>query len=392
MPPAVQTTVSPARVAAATRLLSLDAFRGLTMAAMVIVNNPGDWSAMYWPLEHAEWNGWTPTDLIYPFFLFIVGVSMTLSKQTTAGPWWRVAKRALLLVTFGLLLTGFPRFSPSRWRFTGILPRIAFCYFFAAIAYRWTAARDSGSNAARRSVRAQALILSAVTAVILFGYWYLLARVPAPGGTAGDLTPDGNIGAYYDRLIFGSHLYRQARWDPEGLLSSVPGIATTLLGVLAGMWLQQPGEPRRKVMPLAAAGVVLFVVGQAWHVVLPINKQLWTSSYVLLTAGAGAMLLAACIELIDIRGWRRSGQPFVVFGSNAIALFVVSGLIGKAIIIWHLPGQGGKPVIIQSWIYHYGFAWMASPKNASLLYSLAFLVMMYAMCDFLYRRRLFLKV
>lgn len=356
---------SPASPAAA-RLVALDAFRGLAMASMVIVNNPGTWSAMYWPLEHAEWNGWTPTDLIFPFFLFIVGVSLTFSRQTLDGPVWRLVRRALVLVAFGLLLTGFPRFDPHHWRFTGILPRIAFCYLAAALIYRAAARRAGGARAA--------VTIAVVTAAIVIAYWLVLTRL-------GDLTPEGNIGAVIDRQLFGSHLYRGARWDPEGLLSSVPGIATTLLGVLAGLWLRSAQPITRKVGGLAAAGSALMLAGQLWDLWLPINKNLWTSSYVLLTGGAAAIVLAACIYAIDMRGWRRWSHPLVVFGMNAIALFVVSGLIGKAFIVWKL----------QTPIYTRGFAWMAAPKNASLLYSVAFLILMYAMCDWLYRRRIFLK-
>ncbi len=363
--PTVQSPPSLSSVA--TRLVALDAFRGLAMASMVIVNNPGTWSAMYWPLEHADWNGWTPTDLIFPFFLFIVGVSITLSRQTLNAPVWRLVRRALVLVALGLLLTA--RFDVHHWRFTGILPRIAFCYLAAALIYRLTV------SSSRRSAARAAVVVSAVTVVIVIGYWVVLTRF-------GDLTPEGNIGAAIDRRLFGPHLYRGGRWDPEGLLSSVPAIATTLLGVLTGLWLQTSETIERKVAVLAAAGSVLVITGQVWDRWLPINKNLWTSSYVLLTGGAAAVVVAACVYLIDIRGWRRWSYPLVVFGMNAITLFVVSGLIGKAFIVWKLQGP----------IYTHGFAWMASPKNASLIYSLVFLAVMYAVCEWMYRRRIFLKV
>jgi predicted acyltransferase len=366
---------APAPVAAA-RLAALDAFRGATVAAMVIVNNPGTWSAMYWPLEHAEWNGWTPTDLIFPFFLFIVGVSLTFSRQTVDAPVWRIFRRALVLVALGLLLTGFPRFNLQQWRFTGILPRIAFCYLAAALIYRATApAPRTTTRSDRVLVTMQAVILSAIAAAILLVYWFVLTHF-------GDLTAEGNIGAAIDRRVFGSHLYRSGRWDPEGLLSSVPAVATTLLGVVIGMWLRSATPMAMKVRVMFGAGVVLTLAGQLWDVWLPINKNLWTSSYVLLTGGAASFVLAACLYIIDVRGWRRWAHPFVVLGMNAIALFVVSGLIGKAFVVWQLQGP----------IYQHAFAWLASPKNASLFYSLAFLAAMYAMCAFLYKRRIFLKV
>lgn len=334
------------------------------MASMVIVNNPGDWSAIYWPLEHAEWNGWTPTDLIYPFFLFIVGISLTLSRQTFGAPVVRLVKRALVLVALGLFLAGFPRFDPNHWRFTGILPRIALCYLVAALLYRWSP----------RAPRDRVVVICAAIAVILVGYWQTLIRF-------GDLTAEGNIGAAIDRTLFGSHLYRGARWDPEGLLSSIPAIATTLFGVLAGMWFTSGAAPARKMAGLVGVGAALFAAGELWHRSFPINKNLWTSSYVLMTAGAAAIVLAACIWVAETSRGERWTRPLAVLGSNAIALFVVSGLIGKAFIVWNL----------QAPIYRYGFEWMAAPKNASLLYSAAFLIMMYAMCDWLYRRRILLK-
>ena len=306
-----------------------------------------------------------------------------------------MGRRALLLVAFGLLLTGFPRFDPTRWRFTGILPRIGFCYLLAAVHFRLTASlagSEDDDGAVPRWWNAQVTVIAATTVTILIWYWFVLMKVAPPGGQAGDLTPEGNIGAYYDRLIFGSHLLRRARWDPEGLLSSVPSVATTLIGVLAGLWVRRPGSPGGKVIPLAAAGTVLFVMGELWHPWFPINKQLWTSSYVLLTGGAACIVLATCMHVIDVRGWRRWSQPFVVLGSNAILLFVVSGLIGKAFVVWHLNGPDGRPMLVGPWLYTYGIKWMAAPKNASLVYSLVFLAVMYLMCDVCYRRRLFLKL
>ncbi len=359
----------PAGAPVATRLAALDAFRGLSMAAMVIVNNPGTWSAVYWPLEHAEWNGLTPTDLIFPFVLFIVGVSLTVSRQTVDGPRWRILRRAVVLVALGLLLTGFPRFDPNHWRFTGILPRIAFCYVIAALIYRWTAA------AGHRSVRVSAWTVAVITAAVLIGYWFVLTRF-------GDMTPEGNIGAAIDRRLFGSHLYRSGRWDPEGLLSSVPAVATTLIGVLCGLVVQAKRSPARVATTIAGFGALLWVAGTTWAQWFPLNKNLWTSSYVLATGGAAAIVLAACILLIDHLGWRRWAHPLVVFGRNAITLFVISGLIGKALVVWKL----------QEPLYSNAFSWMAAPRNASLIYAIVFLLMMYAMCDWMYRKRIFLRV
>jgi predicted acyltransferase len=366
----VEGVVLPA--AAGLRLVSLDVFRGITMAGMTIVNNPGTWSAMYWPLDHAEWNGWTPTDLIFPFFLFIVGVSMTLSRQTLGAPWWRLVRRALVIIGLGAFMAGFPYFNPAHWRIPGVLVRIGLCYLVAAFAFRWTANRR------------QAVVLSALFVALLVGYWYVLTRF-------GDLTPAGNIGARIDRALMGGHLWRRD-WDPEGLLSSAPAVATTILGALAGLWIQSSATPMRKVVGLAAGGVMLFGAGLLWGASFPINKQLWTSSYVLLTGGAAAIGLAACIYFADIRGVTTWTRPFVVLGSNAIALFVVSGLVAKLLIIIKVPsGSDGARVSLQSALYQRGFAWMGSPVNTSLIYALVFLAFMYGICYELYRRRIFLK-
>jgi predicted acyltransferase len=355
-----------AALAAPARMVSLDAFRGLTMAGMVIVNNPGTWSAIYWPLDHAEWNGWTPTDLIFPFFLFIVGVSLTLSRRTLAAPAGRIVLRAAIIVGCGVFMAGFPFFNPAHWRIPGVLQRIGVCYLAAAFLYRWT----KGER--------QVPVLCAVTAILLGGYWIVMT-------SGGDLSPEGNIAAAVDRAVFGHHLWR-ARWDPEGLLSTVPAVATTIIGLLVGIGLETPAPRRTKIWALAAGGALAFAAGTAWGLVFPINKNLWTSSYVLLTAGAAALLLAACMELIDERGRAAWAKPFVVLGNNALTLFVVSGLVGKLLIIVKTGGQS-----LQAAVFSRGFSWIGPEKNASLAYALVFLALMYAMCHWMYRRRIFLR-
>jgi predicted acyltransferase len=348
------------------------------MAAMVVVNNPGTWDAMYWPLEHAEWNGWTPTDLIFPFFLFIVGVSMALSDQTLSASWLKIVRRATVLVCVGLFLAGFPFFNPAHWRMPGILQRIGLCYVAAATVYRAVQHGKHGDD-----WKGQAFKLSAVVATILVGYWIVMTRL-------GDLTPEGNVGAQIDRALMGGHLYRP-RWDPEGLLSSVPAVATTLIGVITGLWVKSAAPMGHKVLGLARAGFVLFVAGEAWSFWFPINKQLWTSSYVMLTAGAALIVFASCVHLIEVRGVRAWSRPFVILGRNAIVLFVLSGLIGKLLIILTVPQPDGHRVSLQVVIYKRGFWWMAGAKNASLIYSVAFLALVYAVCDIMYRRRVFLR-
>jgi predicted acyltransferase len=355
------------------RLSSVDAFRGLTMAAMVIVNNPGTWDAIYWPLEHAPWHGWTPTDLIFPFFVFLVGVSLTLSRQTRTAPPRRIVQRALVIIGLGLFMAGFPYFRPHGWRIPGVLQRIGLCYLAAAFIYR----------RAPQDPRKAARILGWTSFAMLVLYWLVLAEF-------GDLTEAGNVGARIDRALMAGHMLKP-NWDPEGLLSTLPAIATTLLGAVAGLWLKTPVPREKQVNVLALAGIASFAAGQAWHAVLPINKQLWTSSYVVLTAGAAAILLAACIYVIDIRGYHAWSRPFVVLGRNAITLFVVAGLLAKMLDLIVVRRPDGAFTTLQGEIYERGFAWMGPPKIASLSYAAMFLVAMYAVCYLMYRRGIFLK-
>jgi predicted acyltransferase len=374
-----ETRLATSGPAAAQRLLSLDVFRGLTMAAMVIVNNPGDWNNMYWPLEHAAWNGWTPTDLIFPFFLFIVGVSITLSKKS-AG-WGSILRRSAIILALGLFLAGYPRFDIHRWRIPGVLQRIALCYLAAACLYRVT----SGNR------RRQVIAAASTAAALALGYWAIMMLVPPPGGTAGDLSPEGNLGAWLDRALMNGHLWRP-RWDPEGLLSTVPAISTTLLGVVAGMCLGSDWTSSRKMAALAGGGAVALVAGLVWNIVFPINKNLWTSSYVLFTAGFAALLLAACYWVLDVKRWRRGTTPLVILGVNAITLFVVSGLLVKTLALIRVAGPDGRMIAVNNWAYLNWFAPFADPKNASLLYSIANLAVLFALLWWMYRRRIFLRV
>jgi predicted acyltransferase len=361
------------------RLVSLDVFRGLTMAAMVIVNNPGDWGNVYAPLLHAEWHGWTPTDLIFPFFLFIVGVSITLSRKS-AG-WGSILRRAALIFALGLFLAGYPRFDIGRWRIPGVLQRIAVCYLVAAGIYRQT----SGDR------KRQGVLIGSIGAALALGYWAVMMLVPPPGGVAGDLTAEGNLGAWLDRAMLGGHLWRP-RWDPEGLLSTIPAITTTLLGVLAGLALGTAWTSERKSGALALGGAVAALIGLAWGGVFPINKNLWTSSYAFFTAGLGSVLLAACYWIIDVRCWRRWTMPLVILGVNAITLFVASGLLVKTLGLFRVAGPDGREIPVNRWVYLNWFAPFADPKNASLLYALANLVLLFALLAWMYRRRIYLRV
>jgi predicted acyltransferase len=380
---AVAPAVVPSTAATTGRLLSLDVFRGLTMAGMVIVNNPGDWSTVYSPLLHAEWNGWTPTDLIFPFFLFIVGVSLTLSRSTM-GSWGKIVRRSALIFLVGLLLAGIPRFPFATWRIPGVLQRIAVCYLVAATIFRLT--RRRADNPAR-----QATALAAWSAFFVLTYWAVMSLVPPPGGAAGDLSPAGNLGAYVDRTLMGRHLWQQRPWDPEGIFSTVPAVATALLGCLAGMCLASKHSSARKSLMLAASGAVLVIVGLAWHQVFPINKNLWTSSYVAFSGGAAALLLAACYWTIDVRRWRAWTKPFEILGMNAIALFVLSALLAKLLIYTHVTTEAGRTTLGQ-YLYVNLYVPLASPKNASLLFALTHLALLFVILAVMYRKSIFVKL
>jgi predicted acyltransferase len=380
------TRSAPAVPALSQRLVSLDVFRGLTMAAMVIVNDPGDWGHAYWPLLHAEWNGWTPTDLIFPFFLFMVGVSMTLSKSTM-GSGWRVVRRGVTIVALGWLMSLYPFFRFATLRIPGVLVRIGVCYLATAWIFRQAAPKSSPDD------RRHAWRLVAWITGLTLAYWGAIVWMPFPGHRAGDLTAEGNLGAFIDRALLGrQHMWGGRPWDPEGLFSTLPAIATTLMGVVAGFWLrsQVPGGTKAAVM--AAAGVAALAIGAFWDLFLPINKNLWTSSYAWFTGGWGAIGLAACYWAVDVKGSRWWTKPFVVLGVNAIALFVLSGLVAKTLTLVKVASPGGRKLSLYTFIYRTWFEPLAAPKDASLLFALAFLASLYLILWGMYRRRLFLKV
>ncbi|HVF21851.1 MAG TPA: DUF5009 domain-containing protein [Pyrinomonadaceae bacterium] len=366
------------------RLVSLDVFRGLTIAGMVLVNNPGTWSNIYWPLQHAEWHGWTPTDLVFPFFLFIVGVAIPLAfgRRVEEGAvprslYLKVFKRAAIIFGLGLFLNLFPRFDFATVRVPGVLQRIAICYLIASLIFLTT------------KVRTQLLIALALLVI----YWLVMTRIAAPGFGAGDLSKEGSLASYIDRVLLGPHIWRQGRvYDPEGLLSTIPAVATTLFGVLTGHWLRSERTRWDKVTGMFVAGAVAVVLGWAWNSFFPINKALWTSSYVLFTAGLALQLLALCYWLIDIHGVRRWAWPFEVFGVNALALFVGSGLMVKLMGLIRLPQGDGTQVSSQGWIFRNLFLSWATPINASLFYAIAFILLWLFLMWLLYRKRIYLKV
>lgn len=365
------------------RLVSLDVFRGITIAAMLLVNNPGSWSHVHPPLRHAEWHGWTPTDLIFPFFLFIVGVAMTYSfgKRLRAGADRRrllvkAARRAAVLVVLGLLLHAFPWWDVDleSLRLPGVLQRIGVAYFAASMVVLYTSSKGR----------------VAATFALLLGYWAIMALVPVPGYGAGNLTPEGNPAAYLDRLVFGTeHLWQYSRtWDPEGLLSTLPAVASVLAGVLAGHWIRGPRGPARTTAGLLTAGIAAIAAGSLWGTIFPINKNLWTSSYAVFTSGMALLFLAICYWMVDVRRWRGWTGPFVFFGMNAIAAYFLSGIFARITTMIEV----ADGVSLKTWVYEHLFASWAGPVHGSLAYALVFVLIWLGPMWVLYRKRIFLKV
>ena len=365
------------------RLVSLDVFRGITIAGMVLVNNPGTWSSLYWPLGHAEWHGWTPTDLVFPFFVFIVGVAIPLAfgRRTESGGskrdlYWKIIRRTLIIFALGIFLAGFPYFQLSTIRIPGVLQRLAVCYLFASFIFLNT------------KVRTQVI----VTLALLVIYWLLMTRLHAPGFATGDLSKEGSLASFVDRVIFGPHIWKQGKvYDPEGLLSTIPAIATALFGVLTGQWLRASKSQYEKVTGLFVAGACCVVIGWCWNPFFPINKALWTSSYVFFTAGLALQFLALCYFVVDIKRYQSWSKPFRVFGVNAIALFVGTALMARLLGLIKLP-WGSETISLQGWIFQKLFLPWASPINASLAYAIAFVLLWLGFMWILYSRKIFIKI
>jgi predicted acyltransferase len=351
----------------------LDAFRGLTIAAMVLVNNPGRWDAVHPPLRHAAWHGLTLADVVFPFFLFIVGVAIpfSLHGRSPAGTLLRVLRRAVVIFALGLVLNGFPAFDWTTLRIPGVLQRIAVCYLIAAAVYLLT------------SWRAQGVVAGA----LLLGYWGALTLIAVPGHDAGDLSPEGNLAAWVDRAALGPHIWRVSRvYDPEGILSTVPAVATVLFGVLAGQWVLGHRPPRTITLGLLLAGALGVAVGAEWGNWFPVNKALWTSSYAVLTTGLALLVLAACYWAVEVCGWRRWATPFVVLGVNALALYVFSSLVAQALTL----ARVGDRHLHQAF-YESVLAPWAAPANASLAYAVTYLAAWWVVMAVLYRLRIGLR-
>jgi predicted acyltransferase len=366
------------------RLLSLDVFRGITVAAMILVNNPGSWANIYPPLRHAEWHGATPTDLIFPFFLFIVGVSITYAlsgKKLEVGDHsqliLKICKRSLILFALGLFLHLFPSFDFATVRIPGVLQRIAVVFLVCAIIFLKT------------NTRRQLYIM----VCLLIGYWLLMTIVPVPGIGYPNLDPGTNLAAWVDNALLQGHLWKQTKvWDPEGILSTLPAIATGLSGVLTGQWLKSQREPAHKVVWLFVAGNAALLTGLIWNWVFPINKALWTSSFVLYTSGLALHFLAMCYWLIDVKGYKAWTKPFVVYGVNAITVFFLSGLIPRIMNMIKVNGAEGKEIGLQAYIYESYFTPYFSPINASLASALTFVLIWLVILWIMYNKRIIIKV
>ncbi|MDR6783746.1 putative acyltransferase [Pedobacter africanus] len=373
------------------RLLSLDFFRGATVAAMILVNNPGDWGNVYAPLRHAEWNGCTPTDLIFPFFLFIVGVSIAYamgSKKTDAASHGKTIlkalKRALILFGLGLFLSLYPKVFTEPIaafqgvRIPGVLQRIAVVFLISSVIFL--------KNSERNIFR----ILIALLAV----YWLLMTFVPVPGVGYANLEKETNLGAWLDRtLLTEAHLWKAAKtWDPEGILSTMPAVATGLFGVLVGVYLKRKDvDAATKISWLFCTGTAAVALGLLWDLQFPINKALWTSSFVLYTGGLATIILSFCYWIIDVQQYNRFTKPFVVYGVNAITVFFLSGLIPRTLRMFTVKAADGSEMNLQAWLYS-GFESWLSPINASLAWAIAFILFWLLILWVMYKKKIIIKV
>ncbi len=373
---------------------------------MLLVNNPGTWAAIYPPLEHAEWNGWTPTDLIFPFFLFIVGITTYLSlnarreRGDDEGAIVRqIVKRGAIIYLLGFLMAWFPFYQYGKVpgfddptfmerfiyrlqhvRIMGVLARIGIVYIASALL------------TLRTSLKQQVVIVAG----LLYGYWLVMTLTPLPIGTLGYFTlddPANTVQAFVDRAILGKHIWGgSTTYDPEGILSTIPAIGTAILGVFAGRWINTQRSLVERISGLFAAGSLGMVLGLIWNWSFPINKNLWTSSYVLFTAGMACVALATCMWIIDhlnIRGWIK---PFVIYGMNPIVAFVGSGVLARIIYtLWKVP-YGGKVIPVQAVMYQSLFASWLPDRVASLGFALLTVLFWFGVLTVLYRKKIFLKV
>lgn len=359
------------------RLISLDAFRGFTIAAMIMVNYPGSWSHVYAPLLHVDWHGITPTDLIFPFFIFIVGVSITLAytKRLEAGvpkgPMYKkIVIRSLKIFIVGVLLWLFPKFDLENIRYAGVLQRIAIVFLVSALLFlnsKW---------------KTQAI----VAAIILTGYWLAMVLIPTPGYGQPMLEPGANLAAWIDSKLLPGYMW-QKTWDPEGIFSTLPAIATGITGMLAGHLILSKMSQEKKVIYLFSFGFFAFAIGYMWNFVFPINKNIWTSSFVMVTSGLAAMVLAISMYFVDMEGRTRFTKPGIIFGSNAIAVYVLADVWGQLFYNLKLAGSSLNVHFLNMFE---SAGW--SMKFGSLLYAVIFICFNFIPAWILYKKKIFIKL
>lgn len=382
------------------RLLSLDVFRGMTIAGMILVNNPGTWSDIYPPLRHAQWHGCTPTDLIFPFFLFIVGVAITLSltKRKERGDDQsalikNIIRRSAVLFGLGLILASFPFVKVwdqgfgaaiasigdtfANIRIPGVLQRIALVYLITAILFL------------KMSIKNMAWLGGG----LLVFYWLIMTLIPVPGVGYANLEPTTNLAAWFDNMILSGHMWSATKvWDPEGLLSTMPAIGTAILGILAGDWIRREHDPKTKALWMFFAANILLLAGYLWDGFFPLNKSLWTSSYVLYTGGLALHFLTMCYWIIDVLGYKKWAKPFEVYGMNAITVFFLSGIIGRLLYIIKIPQDGGTSITLKNLLYESIFLPIFDPINASLAWALTYIIIWLGFMWILYSKKIFIKV
>jgi predicted acyltransferase len=374
------------------RLVSLDFFRGLTVASMILANNPGSWRYIYPPLKHAEWHGCTPTDLIFPFFLFVMGVSIVFSignKKDLADMHSQLIlksfKRMLILFCLGIFLSLYPTVFTSpieafkTVRIPGVLQRTAIVYFISTIICLKFIPRT----------------IFKIMLGLLVIYWILITFVPVPGIGYANLEKETNLAAWIDRnLLTEPHLWKAVRtWDPEGILGTISAIATGLSGVLAGTLLRRKDKSNaEKTVWLFSNGTLAVITGLAWSLNFPINKSLWTSSFVLYTSGLACIILAMCYWIIDVKGYSRFTKPIVVYGANAITVFFVSGLLPRTLNLIKITSTDGNKIGLLAYLYKILFLPYFSPYNASLTWSIVWLLIWMCILWIMYNRKVFIKV
>ena len=360
------------------RIPAVDIMRGMTIAFMILVNNPGSYSHIYAGLRHAEWHGFTPVDFIFPFFLFLVGVSISLSlssrKRSEREILTHALRRGAILFCLGLLDNGFPSFALDSLRIPGVLQRIGIVSFLATVI----------------ALKLRPRTIAVLIPVLLLGYWGLMTLVPIPDIGEPDLsTMTGNLAAWLDRKLLGGHLWiPEEQWDPEGILSTIPALCLSLTGLLAGKRLIALDSPRDKIASFIGFGTIMAVSGLVWSIWFPLNRWLWTSSFMLFVSGLALYFLALGLWACEFPAARRALTPFTIFGANAIAAYLGSSLIAKTLFILRLPGGEN----LHDELYRLFFTSWLAPFDASMVWAAAFTMLMFLVAYIMYLRKIFIKI